>query len=142
MLTDACNECGNCVTFCPTSGRPWRDKPRLYLHRGDFESQDDNAFMLLHHNNTPGLQARFGGDLHELFAADHLRYASPHLSIELDPGTMNVRGTRLFKPDATDGAFDPAHLGAMITLLRSLTESMPELPIVEAEPEWLISPTL
>ena len=33
MLTDFCNECGNCVTFCPTSGEPYRDKPRLYLDR-------------------------------------------------------------------------------------------------------------
>jgi putative selenate reductase len=141
VLADACNECGNCVTFCPTSGRPWRDKPRFYLHRGDFDSQDDNAFMLLLHNGARGIQARFGGSVHELFDGDPLRYASPHMSIELDPITMKVRRTRLFKPHVTEGTFDPAHLGAMITLLRSLTDSMPELPNVEAEPEWLIDQT-
>ena len=37
VLTDFCNECGNCVTFCPPSGVPYRDKPRLYLDRADFE---------------------------------------------------------------------------------------------------------
>ena len=142
VLTDACNECGNCVTFCPTSGRPWRDKPRLYLHRGDFESQDDNAFMLLNHNGTRGIQARFGGELHELFNGDHLRYASPHLSMELHPETLEVHTVRLPQPEAPTDGFDPMHLGAMITLLRSLTESMPELPIVEAEPEWLVNPTV
>ncbi len=79
VLTDACNECGNCVTFCPTSGRPWLDKPRLYLHRGDFETQDDNAFMLLQHDGSRGIQARFGGELHELFSGDRstVRVASP-----------------------------------------------------------------
>ena len=30
-IRDLCNECGNCTTFCPTSGRPFMDKPRLSL---------------------------------------------------------------------------------------------------------------
>ncbi|NIT94709.1 MAG: hypothetical protein GWM91_04295, partial [Actinobacteria bacterium] len=46
VLTDFCNECGNCVTFCPTSGEPYRDKPRLYLDRADFLAESDNAFMM------------------------------------------------------------------------------------------------
>ncbi len=46
VLTDFCNECGNCETFCPTAGEPYRDKPRLYLDRAEFEAQSDNAFML------------------------------------------------------------------------------------------------
>ncbi len=142
VLADACNECGNCVTFCPTSGRPWRDKPRLYLHRGDFESQDDNAFMLLHSNGTRGIQARFGGELHELFEGSRLRYASPHLAMELHPETLKVQTSRPSGPDAPSGGFDPTHLGAMITLLQSLTESMPELPVVDAEPAWLIDSTV
>ncbi|MDH3471972.1 MAG: FAD-dependent oxidoreductase, partial [Acidimicrobiia bacterium] len=45
VLTDFCNECGNCVTFCPTSGEPYKDKPRLYLNRQEFEAETDNAFM-------------------------------------------------------------------------------------------------
>ena len=30
-LRDLCNECGNCTTFCPSSGRPFADKPGLCL---------------------------------------------------------------------------------------------------------------
>jgi len=30
-IRDLCNECGNCVTFCPTSGRPFAEKPGLCL---------------------------------------------------------------------------------------------------------------
>ena len=26
-IADACNECGNCATFCPSAGAPYRDKP-------------------------------------------------------------------------------------------------------------------
>ena len=28
-IGDVCNECGNCNTFCPTSGAPYEDKPRV-----------------------------------------------------------------------------------------------------------------
>ena len=41
VIADLCNECGNCTTFCPTSGRPYRDKPRLFVDREDpFRSID------------------------------------------------------------------------------------------------------
>jgi putative selenate reductase len=35
VIADLCNECGNCTTFCPTSGQPYRDKPRLFVDRED-----------------------------------------------------------------------------------------------------------
>ncbi len=40
VIADLCNECGNCTTFCPTSGRPYRDKPRLFVDREGVESID------------------------------------------------------------------------------------------------------
>ncbi|MBT8106635.1 MAG: FAD-dependent oxidoreductase, partial [Gammaproteobacteria bacterium] len=40
VIADLCNECGNCTTFCPTSGRPYRDKPRLHVDREGVESID------------------------------------------------------------------------------------------------------
>jgi len=30
-IGDYCNECGNCATFCPTSGAPYKDKPKFHL---------------------------------------------------------------------------------------------------------------
>ncbi len=30
-IADFCNECGNCTTFCPTAGEPYKDKPRFFL---------------------------------------------------------------------------------------------------------------
>lgn len=30
-IADFCNECGNCQTFCPTMGAPYKDKPKLHL---------------------------------------------------------------------------------------------------------------
>jgi putative selenate reductase len=39
-IADFCNECGNCTTFCPTAGEPYKDKPHVYLSKASY---DDNA---------------------------------------------------------------------------------------------------
>ncbi len=39
-IGDACNECGNCATFCPTSGAPYKDKPKFHLTAASFDSAD------------------------------------------------------------------------------------------------------
>ncbi len=66
VLADLCNECGNCTTFCPTSGAPYRDKPRLYLDRGDFEAQHDNAFMIFRDGDSWSIDARQHGTTEHL----------------------------------------------------------------------------
>jgi putative selenate reductase len=70
VLADFCNECGNCATFCPTAGSPWRDKPRIYFDRDEFEAQPDNAFMLLRINSHPAIQGRFNGETLQLVMGD------------------------------------------------------------------------
>ncbi len=30
-IADYCNECGNCATFCPTSGAPYLDKAKFHV---------------------------------------------------------------------------------------------------------------
>jgi putative selenate reductase len=142
VLTDACNECGNCVTFCPTADRPWRDKPRLYLDREDFEAETDNAFMLVSHDGARGLQARFDGALHQLIEINgDLRYTSPAIELRLDPETLAVLESAVRGQRTGDNLVDPGHLGAMVILHRSFEESMPEFPLVEADPVWLLGPT-
>jgi putative selenate reductase len=45
-LDDFCNECGNCATFCVHRGKPYADKPRLFLVEADFQREEDNAFHI------------------------------------------------------------------------------------------------
>ena len=40
-----CNECGNCATFCPHSGRPYKDKFTLFSLREDFENSTNSGFI-------------------------------------------------------------------------------------------------
>jgi len=39
-IGDYCNECGNCATFCPTSGAPYKDKPKFHLTADSYNSAD------------------------------------------------------------------------------------------------------
>jgi putative selenate reductase len=39
-IADFCNECGNCVTFCPTNGSPFQIKPRFYLTEESFKKEE------------------------------------------------------------------------------------------------------
>jgi putative selenate reductase len=45
-VDDFCNECGNCATFCVHQGKPYADKPRLFLAEADFCQAQDNAFLI------------------------------------------------------------------------------------------------
>jgi putative selenate reductase len=75
VLADLCNECGNCTTFCPTSGAPYRDKPRLYANRDDFEAQQDNAFMIFRDGSAWSIAARYNGATSHLELDNSENYA-------------------------------------------------------------------
>ncbi len=45
-VDDLCNECGNCATFCVHQGRPFADKPRLFLDSEAFAAEADHAFRV------------------------------------------------------------------------------------------------
>jgi putative selenate reductase len=41
-----CNECGNCATFCPWDGRPYRDKLTVFAGEQDFRDSTNPGFFL------------------------------------------------------------------------------------------------
>ena len=81
VIADLCNECGNCTTFCPTSGNPYRDKPRLFIDREEFEAQDDNAFMVFTDEGGWSMDARVGGETHSVSLGDSHEDAEPFNTI-------------------------------------------------------------
>jgi putative selenate reductase len=40
-----CNECGNCATFCPYSGKPYRDKFTVFSNQEDFNDSENPGFV-------------------------------------------------------------------------------------------------
>ena len=41
-----CNECGNCETFCPFDGAPYKEKFTLYWSESDFNKSSSNGFFV------------------------------------------------------------------------------------------------
>ena len=64
-IGDFCNECGNCTTFCPTAGDPYKDKPRLHLSE---QSYIDASFGYLIRGDS--IQFKDENHLHELVHID------------------------------------------------------------------------
>jgi len=46
LFSELCNECGNCLTFCPENGDPAVIKPRLYLDADRFAAAEGPRFLL------------------------------------------------------------------------------------------------
>lgn len=44
-IGDFCNECGNCTSFCPSSGAPYKDKPKIYLSEDSFNEEEKGYFV-------------------------------------------------------------------------------------------------
>jgi len=128
VLTDFCNECGNCTTFCPTAGEPYRDKPRLYLDRKEFEAQQDNAFMVFRDASLWAMDARWQGETHRIQLNGKLDYLGPKFSARLDPDSFELERVESVTGanDADKLSLEPA--AVMYVLLNGLRQSLPHLP--------------
>lgn len=47
VFAELCNECGNCMTFCPEVGDPAQIKPKLWLDEARFEGAEGQGFLLV-----------------------------------------------------------------------------------------------
>ena len=127
VLTDFCNECGNCTTACPTSGDPYKDKPRLYLDRADFEAEKDNAFMMFADGSIEG---RWNGETHRMSVNGAVEYSSPSFSARLDSGTFGLLEATPGQGTVDGQALSLGPAADMFVLLRGLQGSMAHLPVM------------
>jgi putative selenate reductase len=118
-IDDFCNECGNCATFCVHQGRPYTDKPRLFLQRTAFEQEQDNAFYI--EGNT--IWRREAGQLAWLsITGDQVHYEDDRIQV-----TLNNE----FKPQALtlkqpfQGTISLVPAAEMKLLLQGGTASLP-----------------
>jgi len=132
IQTDFCNECANCETFCPTAGAPYRDKPRLYMQVTEFAAEENNAFMLIEQRDGfKGIRAKYNGEVHELirYHDQTIAYNANGVRIVLDENTFEIRDTAA---DAIlHGSLKMSLIpcAEMFVLLKSLTHSLPYLPV-------------
>ena len=127
VLADFCNECGNCVTFCPSAGKPYKDKPRLYLHHAEFLEERDNAFMLEKSADGFVLHSRRMGETEDLLVGDCIEYRTGKLIAVWDAKRrlMSVAGAN---ESVNVERVSLRHAVEMLALLEGITTSLPFLP--------------
>ena len=55
-----CNECGNCGTFCPWEGNPYRDKPTVFSSKADFDDSDNPGWFFSGNELTYRINGKAG----------------------------------------------------------------------------------
>jgi putative selenate reductase len=131
VLADFCNECGNCTTFCPTSGEPYRDKPRLFLDHREFKQQSDNAFMVFHseHLEQWAMESRWAGVTHRIELNDMLEYSGPSFRARINPADFEVEQIEACGSADAGGELSLEPCATMFVLLQGLRKSLPHLPL-------------
>lgn len=87
-IADWCNECGNCTTFCPTSGSPYKEKPHLYLNKQAFE-KDDNCYF--YDESDQGLSFKQDGQFHQLIEMENeFKYLLNKSEVLVDKECFNI----------------------------------------------------
>jgi putative selenate reductase len=128
VLSDFCNECGNCVTACPTSGKPYQDKPRLYLNREEFDAESSNAFMVKRNGDAVVVLSRFDGETHQMSINGSVEYTSPDVTATFDDSFDLISAA----PGASLADGDAVSLIAAATMFavwKGLDRSMPQIPV-------------
>jgi putative selenate reductase len=117
-VADFCNACGNCETFCPTAGAPFKDKPRFAVHL-DTYAQDDDIHLLT--RGPDGATIRHHQGSREVSLArrgEALIYTTPEARLELSASTLGVRAVTWH--DATAAEVRLQDAAALAALLNSL----------------------
>jgi len=120
-IDDFCNECGNCATFCVHNGKPYQEKPRLFLKEADFRLEDDNAFYIV----EDIIRRREGGRESQLSVKKGMiTFENAHVRIDLSPG---FKIKKMTLKEAFAGVFSLREAAEMALILKGVTTSLPFL---------------
>ncbi len=115
-IGDFCNECGNCFTFCPTNGAPYKIKPKFYLTRESFD-KEDNCYLLL--NNELYFKKNNRTETLILTDSDYI-YESDFVKVNLDKNDYSIIEYEI-KEQST--GIDLTHAIEMIFLFKNLKDN-------------------
>jgi len=90
-IADWCNQCGNCNTFCPTTGAPYEQKPHLYLNKSAF-TQANEGYYFIYTDLEQSLLYKNGDEIHS-FAENPINYSyiTKAFSAEIEKQTFKIQ---------------------------------------------------
>jgi putative selenate reductase len=128
-IADFCNECGNCATFCPSSGKPYTDKPRICLSLESFK-KEENAYYLSILEQKTLLLHRKNGSTASLEKKDGTwHYEDENMQLSLNDNDYGVSQLKFFECDPANT--DSGRMASMIVLFTSLSNDLKKIMIEE-----------
>ena len=122
-VNDFCNECGDCETFCVHEGRPFTEKPRLFLTDEDFNLEANNAFRI----EGDVMRRREGGQESRLTRANgHFVYENAHVRVSMTPA-FTVKEMAL--KESFSGSLSLVDAAEMAVIFKGITDTLPMLLI-------------
>ncbi len=131
-IQDFCNECGNCATFCVHDGKPYEDKPGLFLEKSDFEREEDNAFYIERGEREWTIRRREGGKESRLSVeseTEEMIFENEWLRMRLS-SDFRIKSMKLKKDFR--GEFSLVGPAEMFVILKGVTTSLPFLPFARS----------
>jgi putative selenate reductase len=126
-VDDLCNECGNCATFCVHNGKPYLDKPRLFLEKADFQQEENNAFHVERNGTSWTIRRREDGREFQLILdTEAWVFENEHIRLDLSPD-FQVQAMALKAP--FKGTFSLTGAAEMAVILDGVIGSLPFLPL-------------
>jgi putative selenate reductase len=114
-IGDFCNECGNCTTFCPTSGDPYKTKPQFYLSKQTYDLEEKGYWIdgkTLFSKND-GIQSSL-----KLTDGSYI-YNSEAIDVKMDSSNYEILSAQ-FANGKSDLIL--SHLAEMISLFENLNQ--------------------
>lgn len=106
-IADFCNECGNCTSFCPTSGKPFNDKPKFCLSLKSLKEYNEVFYLSkLKDRNVLIYKERTGvKTLTKIEEKQEFHYETDHVIAVFDVATFRLKEVKFRTPCVKQSQF-------------------------------------
>ncbi len=124
-IGDYCNECGNCTTFCPTSGSPYLDKAKFHVTAESFAAASFGYYF----TSADRLEYKRNGRFASLETThDGYIYENEEVRATLS-NDYAVQKAELKGEAGKEGVVSLRHASEMAVLSKTVREALPVLPV-------------
>ncbi|OFX28469.1 MAG: putative selenate reductase subunit YgfK [Bacteroidetes bacterium GWA2_32_17] len=120
-IGDFCNECGNCTTFCPTNGKPFKDKPKFYLTQKSF-NEVENGFILNKLQNNTILLHKTNNEISSLSLKENeFIYKSGNVKATFNKSDFTIKNVEFLNKNINEFEFTEAvQMFALFDVVKNL----------------------
>jgi putative selenate reductase len=107
-IANFCNECGNCNTFCPTSGAPYLEKPKFWLTTASFNEAAEGYFLSVLRDRKNLIHKRKGSFATMTEMSDRYIYETDFVAATFARETFRLTEVKFLTPCIKEAHFQKA----------------------------------